>query len=177
MNYIHCIKIIDQCADGLDYLHSFGFVHKDIKPENIIVRFDKDEPYARIIDLGQAFDNYPISGTLFYQSPEQVAQINQSSDSIKSGPSSDVFSLGLVFFEILTGVHPYTNVNMGLHRSLVSQSMAFNYFNMNVDYNRIQMPSLAQLIKEVLDKDPRNRPPLSKVRAECKRIISYLTKG
>jgi len=91
------VPLARQIAAGLAAAHSRGIIHRDLKPENIMIRADG---YVKILDFGLASlamtAEPAFSGTLRYMSPEQR----------RSGtltPASDIYSLGIVFLEMLTG--------------------------------------------------------------------------
>ncbi|MEW5723168.1 MAG: serine/threonine-protein kinase, partial [Thermodesulfobacteriota bacterium] len=99
------VKVIYQCTKALDYAHKKGVVHRDIKPSNIMI--SKKKEVAKIADFGIA----AIEGTtlgkpgeatfsLFYSSPEQLAKKELTGQ-------SDLFSLGVAMYELLTGVRPF----------------------------------------------------------------------
>lgn len=98
------VKIVYKCAKALHYAHKRGVIHRDIKPSNIMLTNDND---VRIIDFGIAILNDPdiskiegIAGSPSYMSPEQV----QGNDLT---PASDLYSLGAVMYELLTGFRPF----------------------------------------------------------------------
>ena len=100
------IEIIFKCAKALDYAHRKGVVHRDIKPTNILVTEDKD---IKIGDFSIAHvissdttNTMPMGfvGSPRYMSPEQVQE-----DTITN--QTDLFSLGIVMYELLTGKHPF----------------------------------------------------------------------
>src|SRR5438046_3625871 len=103
------IDIGIQIADGLAAAHEKGIVHRDIKPENIMIRKDG---IAQIMDFGLAKLRGNVSrltkegstvGTAGYMSPEQVQ--GQDADH-----RSDIFSYGVLLFELLTGQTPFKGV-------------------------------------------------------------------
>lgn len=97
------IEIALQICEGLSHLHALGLVHKDLKPENVIVR-DKTGQ-AVIMDLGLAVDmknseTQFICGTPGYASPEQMT-------GRKLDQHSDIYSLGATLFQMLSGEMPF----------------------------------------------------------------------
>ena len=102
------VDIAAQVADGLAFAHSRGIVHRDVKPSNIMLSAERTGTLAKIMDFGIA--RAPTStvktaagmvlGSPRYMSPEQVIGKNV-------GPHSDVFSLGAVLYEMLTGIAPF----------------------------------------------------------------------
>ena len=100
------VEIIFKCAKALDYAHRQGVIHRDIKPTNILLNSDYD---IKIGDFSIAHvigsdttNTMPMGfvGSPRYMSPEQVQE-----DSISN--QTDLFSLGIVMYELLTGKHPF----------------------------------------------------------------------
>ncbi len=98
------INLLAQVADALDAAHAAGIVHRDVKPHNILVEGDRaylsDFGLAKAVDESGAASSASVVGTAQYMSPEQWR-----GDSI--GPAADVYSLGCVLYEALTGVAPF----------------------------------------------------------------------
>jgi DNA-binding beta-propeller fold protein YncE/predicted Ser/Thr protein kinase len=97
------INLLAQVADALDAAHTAGIVHRDVKPHNILVEGDRaylsDFGLAKAIDESGAASG-SVVGTAQYMSPEQWR-----GDSI--GPAADVYSLGCVLYEAITGIAPF----------------------------------------------------------------------
>jgi serine/threonine-protein kinase len=102
------LQIMRQALAALQVAHAAGLVHRDLKPENMLVRRDG---LLKILDFGLARSVTPdgihtatmpgtVLGTAPYMSPEQV--LGQP-----AGPASDLFSLGTILYELLTGKHPF----------------------------------------------------------------------
>jgi len=98
------INLLAQVADALDAAHAAGIVHRDVKPHNILVEGDRaylsDFGLAKAVDESGAASSASVVGTAQYMSPEQWR-----GDSI--GPAADVYSLGCVLYEALTGIAPF----------------------------------------------------------------------
>lgn len=98
------INLLAQVADALDAAHAAGIVHRDVKPHNILVEGDRaylsDFGLAKAVDESGAASSASVVGTAQYMSPEQWR-----GDSI--GPAADVYSLGCVLYEAITGIAPF----------------------------------------------------------------------
>ena len=104
-----CIDVIIQVCDALEYAHNHGIVHRDIKPANIMLL--KNGP-VKVTDFGIArvaasskTHTGIIKGTPYYMSPEQAK-------GLKVTGVSDIFSLGVVFYQLLTGRLPFSGDNL-----------------------------------------------------------------
>jgi len=107
LSLVESLDIARQVAETLDYAHRQGIVHRDIKPSNIILADGNqvkltDFGIARIEDASSAFQTQAgeILGTPVYMSPEQV--MGQTVDG-----RSDLFSLGVIFYEMISGSRPF----------------------------------------------------------------------
>jgi len=100
------VEVIFKCANALDYAHRQGVVHRDIKPSNILITKDKDVKIgdfsiAHITKLDSTVTApQGVMGSPRYMSPEQLKEE-------KITTHSDLFSLGVVMYELLTGKHPF----------------------------------------------------------------------
>lgn len=95
--------------DALDYAHSRGVIHRDIKPSNIMI---ENGCNIRLMDLGIArmnegnkFSAFGFIGTPQYAAPEQIAR--NEKNGIQINASTDIYGLGLTFYDLLTGNNPF----------------------------------------------------------------------
>lgn len=103
---VEAARLIAEVAEALDYAHKQGVVHRDIKPGNILLKKTDHSERPVLIDFGIAFratgvaEESRVVGTVPYMSPEQARGEMVC-------PRSDQFSLGIVFYELLTGERPF----------------------------------------------------------------------
>jgi predicted ATPase/tRNA A-37 threonylcarbamoyl transferase component Bud32 len=146
-----------QIADALGAAHSAGIIHRDIKPANIFIT---KRGQAKVLDFGIAkIISPPLAaagdmtvpgsavGTLAYMSPEQAR-----GETVSSG--TDIFSLGIVLYEMATGRHPFAaQSQIDVLQAILSQSpLVPSRLNPEVP------PPLATLIVQMMEKDFRLRP-------------------
>jgi len=116
------IEIILQIAEALDYVHSNGIIHRDIKPSNIMVNKEDivkilDFGIANLMDFQQMFISAKnVEGSFAYMSPEQSGILQRGIDT-----RSDLYSLGILFYQFITGRLPYEAKEVG---ELIHQHIA-----------------------------------------------------
>jgi len=136
------LNIITQVADALDYAHKNNVVHRDIKPANIMLLKDTDK--IKVTDFGIAritssskTKTGVVLGTPSYMSPEQVS-------GKKLDGRSDIFSLGVVLFEMLTGQKPFVSEDM--------TSLMFQIAKEKHPSVRKINPKIPPIVEKIVDK-------------------------
>ncbi|RMG84675.1 MAG: serine/threonine protein kinase [Chloroflexi bacterium] len=143
------ISVIRDIANALDYAHSQGVIHRDVKPSNIMVQPDG---LAVLTDFGLALNAVEGTvgntfGSVHYIAPEQAVS------SAQAVPQSDMYSLGVVLYEMLTGRVPFEDAS--------AMSVALKHISdpppppshMNPDIS----PAVEQVVVKALDKTPQLR--------------------
>jgi len=164
------VEIAFRCAKALDYAHRQGVIHRDIKPSNILLTEDKE---VKIADFSIAHINRPDTsqtmpmgfvGSPRYMSPEQVQE-----DSITS--QTDLFSLGIVAYELLTGKHPFGGESFSrlIHRIINEEPTPMSEFRSDVP------AALERILAKCLQKDPARRYAMGlDLASELSTAFSYL---
>ena len=147
------VRIAIGIAEALDYIHSHGVVHRDLKPENIMVDADDN---IKLIDFGIAsnqgarritFAKFSHTmGTPDYISPEQVKG--------KRGDArSDIYALGVMLYEMLTGKVPFTGSNPFtiMNDRLLNNPIPPRELNPEIS------PQLQEIVYRAIERDPKNR--------------------
>jgi tRNA A-37 threonylcarbamoyl transferase component Bud32 len=147
------LRILRQTALGLDYAHTKGIVHRDVKPANIMTDEDgsvkiTDFGIARITAGVGSTETKTIAGTPNYMSPEQVQ------GSAVDG-RSDQFSLAVIAYEILTGERPFVGEHLStiVFKIVAEDPPAANRLNATLT------PQIDEVLRKGLAKKPENRFP------------------
>jgi serine/threonine protein kinase len=145
LNSKKTINIITPILNGIAYAHKKGVIHRDLNPHNILLASENNKP--RIMDFGISTllgerTEAGIWGTLKYMSPEQC-------EGKKLTSASDIFSLGLIMVELLTG-HPAVNAN---NKFAVINKIV----NEEIEVAANVEPGLQRIINKALQKEPEAR--------------------
>jgi len=161
--------VMERVLSGLAAAHRIGLVHRDVKPENVLISRTGE---VKVADFGLvtasaragATTAGMIMGTVAYLSPEQVATGD-------ADPRSDVYSAGIVFYELLTGAPPY--------HGDTALSVAYQHVNSDVpppsEIAGDVPPELDELVLRATRRDPAQRPAdASAMLAELHRVAALL---
>jgi serine/threonine-protein kinase len=143
-------EIVRQLAAGLSAAHEMGVLHRDLKPANVMI---DGRGRVHIMDFGLAGfaedlrESNPQAGTLTYMAPEQLAGKGASL-------RSDVYSLGIVMYEILTGHQPYEAASIAELRDRQASAPPSNPSALVSDCD----PAVERVVMRCLECDPEQRP-------------------
>lgn len=149
----HALWIARQAAQAIQALHKHGWLHSDVKPQNIFI---SPEGRVTLLDLGLArrighaecAADGPLAGTMAYAAPEAFSSVEEV------GPPSDIYSLGVTLFRMLTGTLPFTTC-------AASDLAAAHLRNDPPDprrFNPVLPTRVVRLIRRTLAKQPSRRP-------------------
>jgi serine/threonine protein kinase len=120
-------KFLRQFADALHYIHSKGYVHCDLKPENIMMgSWEKEEPRLKVVDFGFSvpdqesikLDSY---GTVAYLPPECLVKGHSSHrDPWHPNTAGDMYAVGVIMYTVLTGTHPFDRTNQASNLTIAN---------------------------------------------------------
>jgi serine/threonine protein kinase len=160
-------RILEQLCEVLAVAHEAGIVHRDLKPANLMLLNDRapGREFLKVLDFGIAkllrmeeadgasMSNNAPMGTYPYMSPEQFGYGNSTVDQ-----RSDVYTVGVILFEFLTGYRPYSarnNLYQWLQKHVNEPIPTFHDRNPNVD-----VPAkVEQVVRRCLAKSADDRPP------------------
>ncbi|NCY01604.1 MAG: serine/threonine protein kinase [Planctomycetia bacterium] len=166
-------RIVAQVAWALDHMHGRGWVHRDVKPDNVLASADGE---AKLIDLAIAARRAGFlrrllggkgqaQGSPSYIAPEQIR--GRPVDA-----RSDIYSLGCTLFELLAGMPPFSASTTEdlLQKHLTAPPPAVEAFNRNAT------ASVSRLIRQMLAKRPSDRPPSMKAVVQQIGAIKFLNR-
>jgi eukaryotic-like serine/threonine-protein kinase len=147
------LKIAAGVCDALEYIHAQGVVHRDLKPENIMV---DSEDRVKLIDFGIASEAgarrltfgklSQVMGTADYISPEQVK-------SKRGDARSDIYALGVILYEMLTGNTPFP----GSNPFVIMNSRLANHAVPPREIDPEISPQMQEVIYRALEREPKHR--------------------
>jgi len=160
------MRLFFQIVNALSHAHRLGIVHRDLKPDNVLLQQDdEDGEQAKVVDFGIAkilinpdgksglvkTDAHANLGTALYMAPERFA-------GAPGDPRLDVYALGLLLHEMITGLLPFANRYEDRETPTV---LLHKRLTMNVPHltaNRPLSPQLVALHADLLDREPLRRP-------------------
>jgi eukaryotic-like serine/threonine-protein kinase len=146
------VRLARQVCSGLQHAHDAGLVHRDIKPANLLLRDDgvvkiADFGIARAADATQLTQQGTVLGTAAYLAPEQAA-----GETV--GPAADIYSLGAVLYELLTGRPPYPAGSL----AELGESQRAGAITPPRDLEPSVPPAIEAAVMRALAREPRFRP-------------------
>jgi serine/threonine-protein kinase len=145
-------RIISRVSPAIDKVHQLGIVHRDLKPDNIL--FDEDDhPYiadfgiAKLAEASASISGDKLVGTLYYASPEHLQKGNALN------ALSDIYALGVILFEMLTGDVPYKGeVTTQLIKAILMDPVPHAS-----EFNPSLPTAIDALIERAMAKNPKHR--------------------
>ena len=161
MSPARVISIVRQVLSALEAAHAAGIVHADVKTENVLVEQRSDGERAKLVDfglarIGRAVEDGPrdargepfVSGTPDYMAPEVI--LGES-----PGPASDIYAVGVMLYELLTGVTPFGG---GRSIDIFTRHVQDDLVPPSVRFPEHDIPRLLEaVVARAMEKDPAKR--------------------
>ena len=163
------LDIMKQIAAALTYIHRLDIIHRDLKPGNImIIEKEGEKNLVKLLDFGLSRMKFQtrltmtgmLVGTTRYMAPEQISQLISS-------PAGDVFNLGVIFYEMLTGRAAFTGDTF----SEIKRNILFTMPTVPTGLRPGIPGDLNDLVMEMLAKDPEQRPTAESVLTRLSKVI------
>jgi eukaryotic-like serine/threonine-protein kinase len=163
-NYLDGIRLIGaQLAEALAFIHARGICHRDLKPSNVLL---SPEGVPMLLDFNLCAEAKqalpPLGGTLPFMSPEQLRAMNpEPQDAAALDGRSDLFSLGVILYELVTETHPFGPLRMTFPTVELSRLLLERQKKGPIEARRVNGSvdaRFSQLIQRCLAFDPQDRP-------------------
>jgi len=165
-------RFLQEFAQGLAYIHSKGYSHGDLKPENLLMSNDAKRPCVKIVDFGFCMPQDPptklVFGTVAYLAPEILQHLGIPQ---QPSPAVDMYAVGVIMYTLLTGTHPFDRTNCAsddsirsamvrsLQHSRHNAKTSHDYMNQQVLDDRVSTlsPSAIDLMRNLLEPNASKR--------------------
>jgi serine/threonine protein kinase/Tfp pilus assembly protein PilF len=162
LSYVEAVLwVVARLADGLSHAHARGVLHRDLKPANILLA-DEGQPMLLDFNLsvnaatGQSAATARVGGTLQYMSPEQLAALDGEAALVDA--RSDVYSLGIVLYELLSLQHPFpSSFDIGPEALARVRAARRQETPPLTRLNRAVSPAVESIVRHALETDPSRR--------------------
>lgn len=152
--WTQALPLFRQILEAIGHAHMSGVLHRDLKPSNILIT---DDGQVKVTDFGLAkiqtadadlTSTFETAGTIYYMSPEQIQGLRHVDE------RSDLFALGMIFYEVLTGRLPVdkTASNYAIQHAIVEEPLP-----PPTEVNPELPDELSELVMTILEKDPDDR--------------------
>jgi len=175
--------ILLTATEGLMHFHDKKFIHRNIRPENIVIKEENNEFNGKIADLSMSkllTDGKKVTisrdfSENGFSAPELINFFNidrgnerkstRDSQRKKVTEKVDVFSMGVVYFYAFTGYHPFDRDGRSLQQNICDKKFVpnFNTLKRSEGLNVGEVPLITNLIKAMIQYDPKNRPTIKQV--------------
>jgi serine/threonine protein kinase len=173
-------RIGSALAEALDHAHSCEITHRDIKPANILM--DRDGT-ALLADFNLAEETSAcqdsMGGTIAYMAPEQMSQLLGNASAHTVGPRSDLYSLGMVLWELTSGKRPHQRAEEALQptgRGRWQELLRIRETDVPADHSQVPI-GLAMVLRRAMMADPSQRYPSASAMATALRGLSELQRA
>ncbi len=160
LNYVDAVlTLVSDIAAGLGHAHDRGIVHRDVKPANILLT-DDGRPLVLDFNLSDETvvngrESLTVGGTLPYMAPEHLQAVVQGG---RVGPASDIYSVGTLLFELLSGRRPYSEAAATRDEDLLAmRTERLEPAPLVTQFNRSASPAVAAIVAKCLAPAPENR--------------------